>query len=170
MWLLDWSFLTVQKGRKASECEMTHIHISNWSGLTALKSKLQMILPHVQIPPSVCKHLLVTSVRATYWEARFVSPDFIRKRVCCSCKRAHTSIPVISRLHFDSVFLVCTLPDRWRHCLGTKILSDEWVIKLGKMKIQEGKHVQEAQGLFSPLLERRGCRCIGEHILRICWW
>lgn len=47
---------------------MTHIHISNRSDLAALKSNLQMILPYVQILTPVCKHLLVTSVRAAYWE------------------------------------------------------------------------------------------------------
>lgn len=66
-----------------SECEMTHVHISKRSGLTALKSKLQMILPYVQILPSVCKHLLATSVGAAYWEAGFTSPDFITRRGGC---------------------------------------------------------------------------------------
>jgi len=78
---------------------MTHMHISNRSGLTALKSKLQMILPYVQILPSVCKHLLVTSVKATYWKAGFISPDFIMRRDCCKsrkkdcllCESPHTS-------------------------------------------------------------------------------
>lgn len=74
-------------GGEESEFEMTHMHISNRSGLTALKSKLQMILPYVQILPSVCKHLLVTSVGATYREAGFVSPGFITRRGCCRSRK-----------------------------------------------------------------------------------
>lgn len=87
MWLLDWSLLTIQKGRKVSECEMTHVRISNRSGLTALKSKLQTILPYVQILPSVCKHLMMTSVGATYWEAEFISPEFITRRGSCRSRK-----------------------------------------------------------------------------------